>query len=156
MLARIGCSIVATEIDPLAFNSAVCNVELNDLQDRISIIYSESSESIITHLFESLDGFNAIITNPPQYDEDFYKFHSNQGFTGQKIELVGGTKGHEFILNLLNEVQAYKSHPNVYFQLTLPHLVEELNKMLYEADFAFVSETIKIGTRQRIHYKISF
>ncbi len=155
MLARIGCFVVATEIDPLAYESAISNIKLNNLESKISIIYSNSERNILTHLFESLDKFDAIVTNPPQYDEEYYNaLQSKKGFSGQKIELVGGKKGHEFIVNLLDEVQSFKSPPKVYFQLTIPSLVEEINKLFNEANFNFSTETISIGTRQRVYYKI--
>ena len=157
ILARIGCFVVATEIDPLAYESAISNIKINNLENKISIIYSDSERYILSHLFETLVRFDTIITNPPQYDEEYYnKLQSSKGFTGQKIELVGGKKGHEFIMNLLEEVQSFKSPPNVYFQLTMPKLVEEINKLLKDADFIFSTKIISIGTRQRVYYKIEF
>lgn len=157
MLAKMGCYVEATEIDDIAFQSAFENIRRNNLESQISIM--KIKEDILKKSFESLDRFDFIICNPPQYDEDYYIKHLStrkRGFHGQKSELVGGKKGHEFIIRLLGEVETFSKPPCVYFQLLVPKLYNLIDSYLNEKRFSFSRNKMSIGNRYRYYYRVSF
>ncbi|MHA1973199.1 MAG: RlmF-related methyltransferase [Candidatus Hodarchaeales archaeon] len=159
MLTRLGHDVVATEFDETAYQYACMNVKNNNLTDKITVIKSDSSLPIIKSLFKNLDSFHAVITNPPQYDLEFVTRTSAnkvRGFVGRRLELLGGEQGHEFIIQLLEEVASYHDPPPVFFQLTLPSLKRVLEDSLKNHGFQYESCTRIVGTRTRLYYKIFF
>ena len=156
MMGHLGIKVTSTEIDEKAYQSAKNNVENNNLASMINLMKSEGQ--IIRNLIFDLSIYDLIICNPPQYDQNYYqeRYSSNRGFTGKKIELVGGEKGFEFILEILSEVSKYSNRPPVFFQLTLPKLQSILDSKLMEAEYNYSTIDKHIGTRKRIYYKIKF
>lgn len=156
MMAYLGIQVTATEIDPVAYQSAYKNIKFNNLTEYITLI--KSNGEIIEGLNIDTITQDLIICNPPQYDLGYFKAHStsNRGFIGQFSELVGGEKGYEFILELLNEVNRLIKSPSVCFQLTLPKLQHDLEKELNKKKYTYSSKQIRIGTRIRIYYKVCF
>ncbi len=156
MLGSVGVSVTATEIDKEAIKSAQSNIELNNLTKEVSLIHSQGE--IVKNLIPQLSEYDLIICNPPQYDEKYYQEHksSARGFIGKYLELVGGRKGHEFILSLLSEVKMDSNPPPVYFQLTLPRLKTILEEDLKRLQYEFTVVTTRIGTRERLYYKVEF
>ncbi|PWI48157.1 hypothetical protein CEE45_08305 [Candidatus Heimdallarchaeota archaeon B3_Heim] len=156
MLGRLGISVTATEIDEEAIESAGSNFQRNKLQDRITLVKSNSE--IIIGLLPQLSEFDLILCNPPQYNEKYYQQHksSSRGFVGNFSELVGGEKGHEFILALLSEVKKFQAPPPVFFQLTLPKLKPVLEEELNKQKYNFSVTSNRVGTRIRIYYQVKF
>lgn len=156
ILAKIGCDVIGTEVNETAFQSAQENIKLNQLENKISLHLTRGNE-IVRH-FTHLDQFDAILCNPPQYDEGYFieLFSLNRGFSGNIDELVGGKTGIEFIIKLITEIKIFKSPPPLYLQITLPKLREPLNRSLKELNLSFREEKRKMGTRTRIYYKILF
>ncbi|MHA2224304.1 MAG: RlmF-related methyltransferase [Candidatus Hodarchaeales archaeon] len=157
MMAQIGCTVEATEINETAFQSAQKNIKLNELESNITLL--KTITGIISENFDSINKFDAIICNPPQYDQNFLSSSQSstlRGFGGQKLELVGGEKGDEFIKLLLEEVASYDSTLCVYFQLTLPSLVPIIESYLLDKGFEFKTETKAIGTRKRSYFRVNF
>ncbi len=154
MLAKIGYKVEATEINEEAYKSAQINIELNNLSAKIRLF--KVDEKIIKDLFSNLKEFEAILTNPPQYDIEYYKDRkrSKKGFTGKKSELVGGEFGHEFIVQLIMEVKEYKDPPPIFFQLTSIKLSSKINEFLENCGLDFIKQENEIGTRKRVYYKV--
>ena len=156
MLGHLGMNVVATEINNGAYKSAMVNVKQNNLSEKVTLLKSEGE--IITNLIPDLSNVEAVICNPPQYDEKFYRDHydSPRGFQGEYSELVGGNVGHEFIMRLLAEVNQFSHSPPVYFQLTLPKLQAILEEDLTKEKYSFSAYHKRIGNRLRLYYKIDF
>ena len=156
MLSRLGLTVIATEINDGAYRSALANLEHNDLFEKVVLLKSEGE--IIDNLIYDLSSVDAVICNPPQYDERFYQDHydSPRGFKGEYSELVGGKIGHEFIMRLLTEINQFSHPPPVFFQLTLPKLQAKLEEDLIKEKYCFSVDQKKIGTRLRLYYRIDF
>ncbi|MHA1976228.1 MAG: RlmF-related methyltransferase [Candidatus Hodarchaeales archaeon] len=156
MLGRLGLSVTATEIDEEAIQSAHSNIQRNKLSEHISLI--KSNTEIILGLLSQLSDFDLIFCNPPQYDENYYRQHktSMRGFVGNYSELVGGEKGHEFILTLLSEVKTFPAPPPVFFQLTLPHLKPLLEEELNNQGYEYKITSNRVGTRTRLYFQVKF
>ncbi len=156
MLAKIGCYVEATEINEIAYRSALRNIKINDLNSAIKV--KKAKNHIIEDLYDSLDEFDAIVCNPPQYDQKYYEksSFSTKGFLGQESELVGGEIGHEFVVKLLEEVATYGKHPSVYFQLTALKLHEEINTYLQNKNFSYFEDHTTVGSRQRYYYRVDY
>ena len=156
MLGRLSVSVTATEIDEEAYRSARSNIQQNELTEQIILI--KSGNEIVQGLLPHLSDFDLILCNPPQYDEKYYHQHktSSRGFVGNFSELVGGEKGHEFILALLTEVKTFPTPPPVFFQLTLPHLRHVLEEELTKQDYNFTVTSNKVGTRLRLYFQVKF
>lgn len=156
MLAKIGCEVEATEIIETAYQSARKNIKINNFNSKIRV--KKAKNHIIEDLYDSLDKFDAIVCNPPQYDQDYYEksVSSKKGFVGRELELVGGTVGHEFIIRLLEEVASYENHPSVYFQLTVLNLHEKINSYLVSNGYSFIEDYITVGTRRRNYFRVDY
>jgi len=156
MLGCLGVTVIATEINEGAYKSAMVNISQNNLSEKVVLFKSEGE--IITNLIHDLSTIDAVICNPPQYDEQFYHDHydSPRGFQGEHSELVGGKVGHEFIMRLLEEVNQFSHSPPVYFQLTLPKLQVKLEEDLTKEKYYFSVSHKKIGNRLRLYYRIDF
>lgn len=156
MLGSLGMKVIATEVNEGAYKSAMINISQNNFSKTIVLIKSEGE--IVTQLIDDLSTIDAVICNPPQYDERFYHDHydSPRGFQGEYSELVGGKVGHEFIMRLLAEVNQFSHSPPVYFQLTLPKLQAKLEEDLTKEKYNFSASQKKIGNRLRLYYKIEF
>lgn len=154
VLAKIGFLIDATEINAKAFASAKENIKLNQLSHHINLI--KVSNRIIKGVHTSLNSYSAIITNPPQYDLDYYtkRISLKKGFVGVESELVGGEKGYEFIIQTLKEVKEFRNSPPVFFQLTSPKLAPLIESFLNENKYTYLQEIREIGTRKRLYFKI--
>ncbi|MFX0085385.1 MAG: RlmF-related methyltransferase [Candidatus Hodarchaeota archaeon] len=154
MLAKIGYKVEATETNEEAYKSAQINAELNNLSTQIRLF--KADKNIIKGLFFNLNKFEAIITNPPQYDINYYEGskRSKKGFTGKKSELVGGKLGYEFIVQLLIEVKEFKDHPPIFFQLISLKLSSKITEFLENNGFDFIKQENEIGTRKRVYYKV--
>jgi methylase of polypeptide subunit release factors len=156
MVGFLGLNVKATEVNERAYKSALTNIVQNNLSEKIELIKSDGE--IVTNIFHDLTSIDAIVCNPPQYDERYYHDHydSHRGFRGEYSELVGGEIGHEFIMRLLSEVNQFSHPPPVYFQLTLPKLQVKLEEDLTKEKFSFSVNQKKIGNRLRLYYKIDF
>jgi 23S rRNA A1618 N6-methylase RlmF len=153
MFAKVGCYVEATESNELAFESALINVKLNNLESQISL-RKVTRDCILRDFYDSLLEFDAIVCNPPQYDQNFYlQRSSNKGFVGQEFELVGGKEGHEFVVRLLEEVKNFQNPP-VYFQITFPKLIKRISSYLQNKDFSFLKARRTVGTRQRYYFRV--
>ncbi len=154
VLAKIGFLVDATEINAKAFASAKENIELNQLSHQINLI--KVSNRIVKGVQTALNSYSAIITNPPQYDLDYYnkRISLKKGFLGQKSELVGGQKGYEFIIQTIKEVKEFENHPPLFFQLTSPKLAPPICSFLSENNHSFIQKNTTIGTRKRVYFKI--
>jgi 23S rRNA A1618 N6-methylase RlmF len=154
ILAKIGFLIDATEVDEKAYRSAKDNIRINHLSQQIKII--KVSNCVIKGLYSSLSSLSAIITNPPQYDLDYFNKRSSlkKGFIGTESELVGGKIGYEFIIQTLKEVKEFKNSPPVFIQLTSLKLASPIESFLSENKYPFLQETREIGTRKRVYFKI--
>ncbi|MFX0209578.1 MAG: RlmF-related methyltransferase [Candidatus Hodarchaeota archaeon] len=154
MFAKVGCHVEATESDELALENALNNVKLNNLESQI-LLRKVKTNCILRHYYDSLVEFDAIVCNPPQYDQNFFFLHSSKkGFVGKEFELVGGQKGHEFIVRLLEEVKSFRNPPKVYFQLTFPKLNKSISNYLQKQDYLFRKVHRTVGTRQRYYYRV--
>lgn len=156
MFAKIGCYVEATELDEIAYQSAKNNIRLNGLGSRIVIKKVQDNDHILRSYFNSLSRFDGIICNPPQYDRNYFKHRQSfrKGFLGQEFELVGGKKGHEFIIRLIEEIKTFTNPPSLYFQLTVPNLQKIISSYLQDKSYSFIKEYNTIGTRQRYYFKI--
>ena len=154
MFAKIGCYVEATESNELALENARINVKMNNL-DSI-LLRKVTKEGIILGNYDSIAKFDAIVCNPPQYDENFLQQSSNKGFVGQKFELIGGKEGHEFIIKLIEEVRTFPNPPSVFFQITFPKLNRRIVSSLQNQGFKYVRNQLTIGTRQRDYYRVNF
>jgi 23S rRNA A1618 N6-methylase RlmF len=154
ILAKIGFLIDATEIDEKAYISAKDNINLNQLSHRIKL--KKISNGVIKGLYPSLSKFNAVITNPPQYDFEYFNKRSslNKGFIGIESELVGGEIGYEFIIQTIKEVKEFENPPPLFIQITSLKLVSVICSFLEENNHPFLQETRDIGTRKRVYFKI--
>ncbi|MFX0150606.1 MAG: RlmF-related methyltransferase [Candidatus Hodarchaeota archaeon] len=157
ILARIGCQVEATEVNKVAFKSAYNNISLNGLKYKVKLIKTEKKR-IIRCLYTSLEKFDAIICNPPQYNKKFYDqlYSSDRGFVGQESELVGGQNGHEFIIQLINEIDSYDSSVSCFFQITFPQITPLIRCYFQDNQYSFTEKTITLGTRQRQYYQVDF
>ncbi|MFX0171108.1 MAG: RlmF-related methyltransferase [Candidatus Hodarchaeota archaeon] len=157
IFARIGCKVEATEVNEIAFKSAYNNISLNDLNSKIKLIKA-SDKKIIRCLYTSLEKFDAVICNPPQYNKKFYDklYSSDRGFVGQESELVGGLKGHEFIIQLIKEINGFNSPVSCFFQITYLKIAPLIRSYFHDNQFSFFERTITIGTRQRYYYQVDF
>jgi methylase of polypeptide subunit release factors len=157
MFARIGCHVEATEIDEIAYQSAQNNIKKNGLTSQIQLRKVQDENQILMNCYDSLTKFNALVCNPPQYDQNFFYQQSlSKGFVGQESELVGGEKGHEFIIKLIEEVKRYSKPPSVYFQLTVPKLHQKICSYLQNNGFSFLEDHRTIGTRQRFYFRVDY
>jgi len=153
MLAKIGCLVEATEIDEIAYNSARNNIKSNNLDNLIKLYKSESQ--IIIGLFSTIENFDAIICNPPQYDKQYYEqISSLKGFRGQKSELLGGKEGYEFTIDLVKEVKSFPVSSQIYFQITVPKLESVISKRLEEMNCKYSKAKNTLGTRKRFYFSI--
>ncbi|MFW9903722.1 MAG: RlmF-related methyltransferase [Candidatus Thorarchaeota archaeon] len=154
MFAKLGCHVEATESDERALESALDNVRLNDLESLV-LIKKVMKERILRNNYDSLNKFDAIVCNPPQYNQKYFQQQfSNKGFIGQDFELVGGKEGHEFIVRLLEEVRSFQDTPKVYFQLTFPRLHKQISTYLQNQGYSFLKVQRTVGTRQRFYFKV--
>ncbi|MFX1516471.1 MAG: RlmF-related methyltransferase [Promethearchaeota archaeon] len=154
MLAKIGCNVKATEYDEIALQSARRNIRMNNLEPLISLIKVEK-DCILDKYYDSLTKFDAIICNPPQYDQNFFHQQNlNKGFVGQEFELVGGKIGHEFTIRLIEEVKNFHNPPSVYFQLTNTKLLRKICDHLQDRGYSFLKDQRKVGTRQRYYFRV--
>ncbi len=151
MLSKIGCKVEATEVNSKAYKSAQKNINSNRLHIKLVIVKNQ----IIKGIFHSLSKYNAIITNPPQYDQHYYDSMVKRGFMGNELELVGGKKGHEFIERLLEEVTSFNNPPVVYFQLTQIKLHSTLLSMFNRKKYDYIWKSNTIGTRSRYYYRVN-
>lgn len=159
MLAKVGCEYVeATEINEIAYQSAKSNISLNKLDSKIILKKVQDNVHIISSYYDSLTKFDAVICNPPQYDYDYFKQrqHLKKGFFGQESELVGGEKGHEFIVRLIDEVKTFLNPPSLYFHLTAPKLTKVISSFLLDNEYSFSQKQNISGTRRRYFYKVDF
>ena len=155
MLGFLGLNVKATEVNGEAYKSAMANIKQNKLTEKIELIKSDGE--IVNKLFRTLNSIDAIICNPPQYDEKYYYDHyqSPRGFKGEYSELVGGEFGHEFIMSLISEINEFPNPPPIYFQLTLPKLRTKLEEDLKKQKYNFLVIQKKIGTRLRLYYRVN-
>lgn len=154
MLAKVGCYVEATESNDLALESALANVKLNNLESQISL-KKVRRDCILRNYYDSLLEFDAIICNPPQYNQDFYlQKSSDKGFLGQESELVGGKEGHEFVIRLIEEVKSFQNPPKVYFQITFAKLTKHINSFLQNQNYSFLKAQRTIGSRQRFFFRV--
>ena len=119
----------------------------------------KTKKGIVSEHYNTLNKFDAIICNPPQYDQKFFsesQLSTKRGFVGKESELVGGKKGYEFITELLEEVATYDLNSCVYFQLTLPKLLPIISSYLHDKKLEFISEIKNIGTRKRFYFRVNF
>ncbi|MFX1335777.1 MAG: RlmF-related methyltransferase, partial [Promethearchaeota archaeon] len=158
ILAKIGCFVEATEINEIAHKSALSNIRCNGLESKIVLIKINDRDRILPDKIGSLNRFDAIVCNPPQYDQDYYNQRRSykKGFVGQESELVGGKEGYEFIIKLIEEINDFSNPPSFYFQLTVPKLSKVIDSYLRERNRSFIMDTITLGTRQRYYYKINY
>ncbi|UCG01245.1 MAG: RlmF-related methyltransferase [Candidatus Heimdallarchaeota archaeon] len=157
MLAKLGCHVKATELDEVAYQSARNNIKENNFESQILLIKVRDTNSILKGYFDSLATFDAIICNPPQYDLSyFHKKSLIKGFAGQKLELVGGEEGDEFILRLIEEIRSFEAPLKVYFQLTLPKLHKNLTEYLQNQGYSFLKDHRTLGTRQRYYFRVDY
>lgn len=155
ILAKIGCYVEATEIIEVANEYAQKNIDFNGLEGKI-LVRKVQTDHIIRGLYDSLDQFDLIICNPPQYDKDYFQSQITQkGFMGQESELVGGEYGHEFIEKLLTELKSFKKSPPLYFQLTSLKIQPIINSYLSEKQYSFIENRKSIGTRYRFYYRVT-
>jgi len=156
MFAKIGCRVEATEIDEIALQSARKNVTLNNLGALISL-KKVAKDDFLKQYYDSLTEFDAILCNPPQYDQKYFHQRSlNKGFVGQEFELVGGKIGHEFIVRLIEEVGYFQNPPSVYFQLTYTKLLKKICNHLQSKGYSFLKDQRSLGTRQRYYFRIDY
>lgn len=154
MFAKVGCHVEATESNELASENALNNVKLNNLESQI-LLRKVTTDCILKDYYDSLVEFDAIVCNPPQYDQNFFFLHSSKkGFVGKEFELVGGQKGHEFIVRLLEEVKSFQNPPKVYFQLTFPKLNKSISAYLQNEAYSFQKVHRTVGTRQRYYFRV--
>lgn len=151
MLSKIGCKVEATEINSKAYKSAQENVNINKLHIKLIFVNNQ----ILEGLFQSLNKYDAIVTNPPQYDKHYYDSIVKRGFMGNELELVGGKKGHEFIERLLEELTSFNNPPVVYFQLTQIKLHSTLLKIFKRKNYDCIWKSNTIGTRSRYYYRVN-
>jgi len=151
MLAKIGCNVEATEINSRAYKSAQENINSNKLYIKLISVNNQ----IVKGIFHSLSKYDAIITNPPQYDQLYYDSMATRGFMGNESELVGGKQGYEFIEGLLEEVNSFNNPPLVYFQLTQIKLHSKLLSIFKKKKYDFIRKTTTIGTRLRYYYRVN-
>ncbi|MFW9854334.1 MAG: RlmF-related methyltransferase [Candidatus Thorarchaeota archaeon] len=156
MFAAMGCKVVGTECSKTAYLSARENIVCNSLQNRISLRYVENPNQILINVFKSISQFDAVVCNPPQYDEQYYqnKLQSIKGFRGQKTELVGGKKGFEFLIKLLEEGSSYTAFPDIYFQLLNTKIFIEVEDRLKTNDYNYIKKKVSFGTRNRLFFRV--
>ncbi|MHA1967788.1 MAG: RlmF-related methyltransferase [Candidatus Hodarchaeales archaeon] len=154
ILAKIGILVDATEINEKAYLSAKENIKINQLSQKINL--KKAGNCIIRGLYTSLSSFNAVISNPPQYDLDYFtkRISLKKGFLGQESELVGGQKGYEFIIQTIKEVKEFEDPPPLFFQITSLKLAPLICSFLSENNHTFIQENTRIGTRKRVYFKI--
>ncbi len=160
MMARMNCKIVATEVNELNFNYAKKNVKKNHLGHLIKVCKAPKNKIIKNVIQEGI--FDRIISYPPQYSIDKPMEFSNthRGFGGTYDELIGGKKGYEFSLQLLDEIcNCTILRPNGYVSLLL------LNKKILKGIIETLKEEfkgryriieVKAGTRVRYIFQVPF
>jgi len=158
MFTKIGCVVEATEINGIAFQSARNNIKFNGLDSKIQLRKIKGNDYILKNYYTSLNRFDVIVCNPPQYDKDYFKKQrsSNKGFAGQESELVGGDRGHEFIVKLIEEIVTFTNPPSLYFQLTVPNLQKIICSYLQDKNYSFIKDKNIIGTRQRYYFRVDY
>ncbi|MFW9778002.1 MAG: RlmF-related methyltransferase [Candidatus Heimdallarchaeota archaeon] len=156
MFAAMGCKVVATEINKDAFLSAEENVVRNSFQELIVLRYVKDPKHILADLFQSIEQFDAVVCNPPQYDHEYFQnqLRSKKGFLGQESELVGGIEGTEFLRRFLKEGSSYPNFPAIYFQLLNPKIFTKVGEFLTKNDFHFNEKKISFGTRTRSFFRV--
>ncbi|MFX0124440.1 MAG: RlmF-related methyltransferase [Candidatus Hodarchaeota archaeon] len=155
MFVKVGCQVEATEIDEIAYQSAKNNIKKNNLDSHI--LLRKARLDRILGSYDSLTEFDALVCNPPQYDQNyFHKQSLNKGFVGQESELVGGKKGYEFIVKLIEETKSFLNPPSVFFQLTVPKLQKIICLYLQNQGYSFLKDHRTIGTRQRYYFRVDY
>ncbi len=141
-------NIIATEINPLAFDYARINAEANGVDEQIKFELSEGE--IISRLIPP-GRYSALICNPPIYEDDLTRLAKIKGWRGVKDELMGGGQdGLEFTKQLVQEVFSTEGVDIDFISLLM------FNKTQLEAIISQLPEEMKYqitqinaGTRER-------
>ncbi|MCR8432640.1 MAG: methyltransferase [Crenarchaeota archaeon] len=95
LLAKLGCDVTATDINPKAIEVAKENATQNNVKIRF----------IVGDLFAGLnEKFDTIVFNPPYLPEDDFDFLLDHY---DKMSVVGGKKGNETIIRFLKDLPRY-------------------------------------------------
>lgn len=124
LLARLGCDVTATDINPKAIELAKRNAEQNNVNVRF----------IIGDLFAGLnETFDIVVFNPPYLPEDDYDFLLDHY---DRMSLVGGRKGNEILMRFIKDLPKYlKPGGNAYIVVSSLSRPEEVFKALRKHGF---------------------
>ena len=94
--------VLATEINPISFQSAKENIKRNNLSNLITLIKSEGQ--VLNEIIPTGD-YSFLLCYPPIYDFDQTKLWKKRGWKGTHTEIFGGGKdGLGFVRRLISEV----------------------------------------------------
>lgn len=127
LLAKMGCKVTATDINPKAIEVAKRNAKLNNVRIRF----------VVSDLFAGLnETYDVVVFNPPYLPEDEYDFFLDNY---HRLALVGGKKGNEVIIRFLRELpQHLRPNGEVYFVLSSLSEPEEVYGLIEDLGFRYI------------------
>ncbi len=153
IMATIGCKVVATEANEDNIRFAKRNIKKNNLEGLVELRECAPDE-IVTGVVKEKEKFAQIITYPPQYSRD-HRIHLHRverGFGGDQLELIGGQKGYEFSVRMINEVAknaVLVDNGRIGLLLLNIELTERIIDALREMRWNYEIIEVIAGTRKR-------
>jgi 23S rRNA A1618 N6-methylase RlmF len=150
---KYGKNIIATEINPLAFDFAKMNAEMNNLDEQIK--FEMSKGEIISELIPQ-GHYSALICNPPIYEEDLTRLDKLKGWRGIKDELMGGGKDGLLFTNQLIKESFETEGVEIDFIALLMFNLAQIKLLLSSLPKECKYEVVQInsGTRKRFIFLI--
>ncbi|MFW9914431.1 MAG: RlmF-related methyltransferase [Candidatus Thorarchaeota archaeon] len=153
IMATMGCKVVATEANEDNIRFAKRNIKKNNLEGLVELRECAPDE-IVTDVVKENEKFSRIITYPPQYSKDRrIRFHGvERGFGGDRLELIGGQKGYEFSVRMINEVAknpVLDDNGTIGVMLLNIELAERVTAALRETGWNYEIVEVIAGTRKR-------
>jgi len=126
LLAKKGCHVTATDINPIAVEMARKNAEMNHVKINF----------YVGDLFAGLrKTFDVVIFNPPYLPEDDYDFLINKYY---RLALIGGKKGNEVIIGFLRGLPNHLKPGGVsYLVLSTLSDIDEIFRYMESLNFSY-------------------
>jgi methylase of polypeptide subunit release factors len=153
IMATMGCKVVATEANEDNIRFAKKNIKRNNLEALVELRKCAPDE-IVTNVVKEKEKFALIITYPPQYSRNHrINFQRvERGFGGDQLELIGGQKGYEFSVRVINEAAknaVLADNGSIGLLLLNIELAERVTAALREIKWNYEIIEVIAGTRKR-------
>ncbi|MDQ7082299.1 MAG: peptide chain release factor N(5)-glutamine methyltransferase [Aquificota bacterium] len=126
LLERRNLRMWATDVNPVAVRTALRNVEIHGVSDRLEVLEGD--------LFEPVEGtvFDFIVSNPPYIPERLWEKLPPEVRLEGRISVLGGEEGYEFYRRIADRIGEFLK-PGGFVALEIGHDQGEVVKGLLES-----------------------